>query len=393
MTDDTLGLHELNTKSGSVGAWLLRVHRMQLITYEYTRQGQAKKGYKLECMLVAADGVYCQGVIKSVWVTGKPGGGVDPAAEIRRMQATFKSGTMWKMTKVSLADEKSAYLSSAVKKCIDMRKTKCAAVLQSSVPMAPGPAAEEEMQSMLALGQPQRVDLTALIASMSEPRSQMASSGNKEIVDVTFVDGSKEIGAEDQVHAQVTIFFAASDPAPASLKSMQDAHASNTVVTLYGLTCIPQSKGVCQFKTGQTFGWEVAVGNYAKLTRLQAQAAELVLAPANLITSTWEPTQSARQFAEDPALHSCCGWVAALLRPDPRAATDDLPSSGPEGLDDVFQINHCHVAVPSPGARVLTNKGDRIWIQNIRIMDTTGSFTVAVREKTALALSGFGVQT
>ena len=72
MANDTFGLHELNTKSGSVGAWVVRVHKMQLITYEYTRQNQAKKGYKLECMLVAADGVYCQGVIKSLWITGKP---------------------------------------------------------------------------------------------------------------------------------------------------------------------------------------------------------------------------------------------------------------------------------------------------------------------------------
>ena len=59
----------------------------------------------------------------------------------------------------------------------------------------------------------------------------------------------------------------------------------------------------------------------------------------------------------------------------------------------MFQIHHCHVAVPGPGARILTNKGDRIWLQNIRIMDTTGSFTVAVREKAALALSGLDSKT
>ena len=259
--------------------------------------------------------------------------------------------------------------------------------------MAPAPAAEEELQSILALEHTQRVDLTALIANISPVRHETTAHGNKDIVDVTLVDGSKQDGAEDQVKAQVASFFVPSDRGPASLKSMQDAHASNTVVTLYGLTCIPQSKGVCQFKTGQAFCWEAAVGNYAKLARLQAQAAELVLAPGNLITKTWEPTQSARQFAKEPALHSVCGWLAALLRPDPHAATGDLASSGPEGLDEVFQINHCHVAVPSPGARILTNKGDRIWLQNIRIMDTTGSFTVAVREKAALALSGLDSKT
>ena len=37
---------------------------------------------------------------------------------------------------------------------------------------------------------------------------------------------------------------------------------------------------------------------------------------------------------------------------------------------------------------MLTNKGERIWLKNIRIMDATGSFTAFVREKAALALSG-----
>ena len=37
---------------------------------------------------------------------------------------------------------------------------------------------------------------------------------------------------------------------------------------------------------------------------------------------------------------------------------------------------------------MLTKDGDRIWLQNIRIMDATGSFTAVVREKAALALSG-----
>ena len=41
------------------------------------------------------------------------------------------------MTKVALAGEKSEYISSSLKKCIDLRKTKCAGILQGSVEMAP----------------------------------------------------------------------------------------------------------------------------------------------------------------------------------------------------------------------------------------------------------------
>ena len=169
---------------------------------------------------------------------------------------------------------------------------------------------------------------------------------------------------------------------------MQDAHASNTVVALYGLTCIPQGGGICQFKSGQSFVWEVARGTYAKLVRLQAGASETVVAPGSLITKEWQPTRSARDFAEEFALHSVCGWVAALLRPPPGGGATEPTAQNAEGDDQVFQINHCHIAVPAPGDQVLTKDGDRIWLQNIRVMDATGSFTAAVREKAALALSG-----
>ena len=78
----------------------------QLIEYEYVWNNQARKGQKLECRLVAPDGVYCQGVIRALPRGGLRGGGVDPAAELKIMQEKFKDGTVWKMTKVTLVDEK-----------------------------------------------------------------------------------------------------------------------------------------------------------------------------------------------------------------------------------------------------------------------------------------------
>ena len=104
---------------------MLKVHKMRLIDYEYTWQSKPKKGQKLECFLVAADGIYCQGVIKALPRGGLGGGGVDPAAELRQMKEKTKDGTIWRMTKVTLVDEKALYIGSPLKKCIDMRKTKC----------------------------------------------------------------------------------------------------------------------------------------------------------------------------------------------------------------------------------------------------------------------------
>jgi hypothetical protein len=144
---------------------------------------------------------------------------------------------------------------------------------------------------------------------------------------------------------------------------------------------------LCEFKAGQSFFWEVASGTYAKLVRLQAGAKETVAAPASLITTEWQATQ-ARNFAEETAVLSVCGWVAALLRPPPGGGASEPTVDTLEGADDVYQINHCHIAIPGPGGEVLTKDGDRIWLQKIRIMDATGSFTAVVREKAALALSG-----
>ena len=108
-----MDLHELNAKSAGIGAWVLRVHAMRYFEYEYVWQNQPRKGQKVECHLVAADGVYCQGVIKALPRSWSRGGGVDPAAELRGMQDKFKDGTLWRMTKVVLANEKKNVSTSA----------------------------------------------------------------------------------------------------------------------------------------------------------------------------------------------------------------------------------------------------------------------------------------
>ena len=67
-------------------------------------------------------------------------------------------------------------------------------------------------------------------------------------MDVTFVDGSKQAGQEEQVKAQMATFFETSANDTTSLKSMRDVHASSTVGALYGLTCIPREGGAASSK-------------------------------------------------------------------------------------------------------------------------------------------------
>ena len=52
----------------------------------------------------------------------------------------------------------------------------------------------------------------------------------------------------------------------------------------------------------------------------------------------------------------------------------------------VFQMNHVRILEPKGGENVYTNKGDRLW-PNVRVIDSTGSLELRMREKAALALS------
>ena len=77
MTVNSLEVEELNSKSAGIGAWVLKIHGMRRIEYEYTRQNNVHKGQKLECLLIAQSGTYCHGVIKTQYNRTKSSGGVD----------------------------------------------------------------------------------------------------------------------------------------------------------------------------------------------------------------------------------------------------------------------------------------------------------------------------
>ena len=186
-------------------------------------------------------------------------------------------------------------------------------------------------------------------------------------------------GDEKQVSAKMSMFCGVNVNGAALLRSMQEAHEAKAPVAMYGLTCQPQGKGKCEFKSSQAFFWEVALGPCAKLVRLQNQANDMMQAPASSITSEWQPSHTARDVAAEPALHSVCGWVAALIRPPAVGPDDNI-----HGVDDVFQFNHCHVGIPSAVQDILTKDGERIWVQNVRLMDATWSLIVSLREKVAL---------
>ena len=77
-------------------------------------------------------------------------------------------------------------------------------------------------------------------------------------------------------------------------------------------------------------------------------------------------------------MYSVCALVAALIRPL-AAGQEDIV----HGQDQVIQMNHYPVGIPSAGQAILTKDGERIWLQNIRLTDKTGSLTISERQNGA----------
>ena len=92
MAATSLELEELNSKSASIGAWMVKIHRMRWFEYENTRQNMVPKEQKQECLLVAQSGTYCHGAIKALYSRTKGGGGVDPAAELKTLITNSRMG-------------------------------------------------------------------------------------------------------------------------------------------------------------------------------------------------------------------------------------------------------------------------------------------------------------
>ena len=53
----------------------------------------------------------------------------------------------------------------------------------------------------------------------------------------------------------------------------------------------------------------------------------------------------------------------------------------------LFQVNHARVLEPKGGESVFAKDTDRLW-PNVRVIDSTGTIEIRMREKAALALSG-----
>ena len=166
-------LTEMTTQSAKIGRWMLRVCTPpEEQEYQYQLRGKEMKGKVLTCCFVSTDSShYCLGKYKRR--------GKEPQASAQYLEATkkFQNRTIWRVSRVSLTNDKPLYLGSPIKVVIGMNTTSFQPVLQSTVAMPAQPTPSEDLATLLESPTQQRVDVLALVVSVGEARLATTSSG------------------------------------------------------------------------------------------------------------------------------------------------------------------------------------------------------------------------
>ena len=179
-SDETPLAELLNQEAGQTGVYELKVTRAEIVEYTYPWQGKQIPTQKLQVLLQSRrQEQYCLGVAKLQKKDHK---------ELQQMLHRFAVDTTWKFTAVKLNDDKSAYIHTACRISIDLRKTKATAMLQStSFPRTPNPTTT--IADVIKLKQMQRFDLMAIPDKIL---SERRSGAGQNIADVRLTDGSKD---------------------------------------------------------------------------------------------------------------------------------------------------------------------------------------------------------
>ena len=175
----------------------------RIVEYTYTWQSQQRQGKKAEYILLSEDSnVYCMGVVKC-------SGSNDAANQKFLAQVEkFKNGTIWSMSRINLTSDKPEYIGSPVKQVIDKTKTKISPVLDTPCfPRTPTPP--ESLAAIVQLLRSQKIDFLALMNTGEKQRQVTTRIGERNIIDVTFLDGSKL--ANDKMATITTSMFFPTD--------------------------------------------------------------------------------------------------------------------------------------------------------------------------------------
>ena len=358
-------LAELVTQEAGLSTEIeLKVIRNDIVQYKYTYNQKEVSTQKVQIVLQSKQAEqYCLGVAKLQ---------KKDETELKKVRDRWQIGTTWRFKGITLINDKPAYIHTACRIAIDLRKSQAQALLQStSFPQTPVPTVT--IADVLQLTQMQRFDLMAIVAKVLEERK--SSAGTLNIADVRLVDGSKDNDSNTTEYASLplTLFF--KDAAEfASFKQ----YVGKTPLLFMCLTG-SRKDGKVSVSTLKNESWrQEAVGPKAVVMAEEAarmcgdDAALRDVAALQTFTAA-----AAVDYISPMATLTVCQLV------DPLHATP-ISQLG-EAKEHLYQLNHVHVTLPTKAASIKT-KDNRLFAR-LDVWDRTKKITLAFRSKAMLQLA------
>ena len=231
-----LKLAELNQRSAPIDEFDVAFYKPKIDRYEYQdrKTKKTKKGASFRTILVCIQN-------PEQYLTAELAMRSDNLEPLTKALEKYKDGTVWRMSGTRLkSNAQQEYMHSSLKLVVDMNSanTKFEALTQLALTDVKHRTAQPSMSvaHCKALRSAQRFDITALVLELSDPR---VGGPDREVRDVTLIDGSKAKDTDKLVEMKISIFSDASTSPEKEglLQLLTDVKGTHRAVSFFAIQC------------------------------------------------------------------------------------------------------------------------------------------------------------
>ena len=374
-------LNFLTAHSARFGHWEAAIFKPAATAREYLWNGEKRTSHRFQCMLVStAD--------PAQYVLGDSHGKGMSEEKANQLKQKFKEGLVFRMSKVVFATNVNQQYNNTPKtEVVSMQHTTWNPVLSTgSKNIMPEPGIP--IAASMGIGREQLFDALALVQEVGEMAPGGTTSTNiaRVRVQIKLNDGSKNDKTDNVIHLPVTIFADATrdQQEPQMFRDLRQAASTKTAMAFFGIQGKQSDGDSGKWAFTSSYGFFFERASYTvKGEQLESQAAVLKSLSAEDI-----PQEASRgrlgdeneSFDDIPATETTCALFKSIMAQTKVKAIETETT--------FWQINWCQVHPPEKGATVCTNDNSRLWMP-VKVEDETGNLTMYIREKAALALSGW----
>ena len=370
-------LTELNKSSAKISTWLVKIVYASIEEWTFTQGSRQVTTYKLKTILNSLDeGHYAVGVMRAA--KG------DKQELEKALKDKWVKGAVYRLSKVGFHNEQPQYIHTPFKLVLDLRRTKETRIIGPTLAPAEKAVPPSTVASILNIklrkNASHQFDVMGLCA-INGIRHNDTKLGPRAIVDISVFDGSKAPSGKTAT-LDFTLFFPVSvkDAKSDECDKLSAAVGASEPISFFALSVYDAGESKIGVRPSREFHWEIALPASSKAAGLSAdkQLQKLDQSDKEQLTAkdSWEPTRT-RAFLSESSIHT----AVALL--------DTFTGVNAEmSCEKVYQLNYVEIEPPAVGESVCTDAGDRIWLKQLQCRDTTGSISLAMRQKAALQLAG-----